>query len=155
MMATHELGHVIGAYLTGGSGITVTLPLLGFSRTDVLSNPHPLIERWLGPTLGCIFPLLVLLIIRCTTSDKHKKLRTSFAYITGFCLIANGTYIGLGWIDRIGDTGDLLRHGASVWQFILFGLTTFSVGLYIWHRLIENLRHTSPTTMQHQEQTSR
>ncbi|QQE10775.1 hypothetical protein JD969_14880 [Planctomycetota bacterium] len=140
MMATHELGHAIGALITGGKEIDVTFPLLGFSRTDVLTNPHPIIERWLGPTLGCLIPLLILLTISFTSLKRHIQLQTSFAYITGFCFIANGTYIGLGWIDRIGDTGDLLRHGSPTWHLIFFGIFTFTIGLYIWHLAIESLR---------------
>ena len=33
-------------------------------------------------------------------------------FFTGFCMIANGLYIAVGSFDRVGDAGDLLRHGA-------------------------------------------
>ena len=48
MQAVHELGHVLGAILTGGRVTTVVLHPLTISRTDVFPNPHPLIEVWAG-----------------------------------------------------------------------------------------------------------
>jgi hypothetical protein len=53
----------------------------------------------------------------------------------GFCLIANGVYLGVGWIDNAGDAGDLLRRGTPVWVLVGFGLLASGGGLYLWHRL--------------------
>jgi len=47
MMATHELGHVIGAALTRGTVKRVVLHPLAISRTDISPNPHPSVVVWL------------------------------------------------------------------------------------------------------------
>ena len=56
-------------------------------------------------------------------------------FFAGFCLLANGAYIGVGSFYRIADAGDLLRHGAAHWQLWLFGLAACPIGLALWHRL--------------------
>ena len=50
-------------------------------------------------------------------------------------LFANGAYLGVGVFDRIGDAGDLLRHGALAWHLWAFGAVTGAAGLGLWHRL--------------------
>src|SRR5262249_2586101 len=66
-------------------------------------------------------------------------MRWSLAYLlrffAGFCLIANGAYLGVGWLDRVGDAGDLLKLGVPAWQLVLFGVVTVVPGLYLWHGL--------------------
>jgi hypothetical protein len=65
-------------------------------------------------------------------------------FFAGFCLIANGAYIGLGSIDGIGDAGDMLRHGSPRWLLIAFGSLAVLAGLAVWHSLgtVSNLwRH--------------
>ncbi len=57
------------------------------------------------------------------------------AFFAGFCLIANGAYLAFGWTIGAGDAGDLLRHGAAVWQLVLFGLPTMALGLWFWNGL--------------------
>jgi hypothetical protein len=54
-------------------------------------------------------------------------------FVTGFCLIANGVYIGVGSFEGVGDAGDLLRHGSRVWQLWAFGVVTVPLGLFLWH----------------------
>lgn len=56
-------------------------------------------------------------------------------FFAGFCLIANGAYLSVGSFDRIGDCGDLLRHGAPIWQLWLFGSICVPLGLWLWHGL--------------------
>ena len=53
----------------------------------------------------------------------------------GFCLVANGAYIGVGWSLEAGDAADLLRMGTPVWLMIAFGLTASAGGLWLWHTL--------------------
>jgi hypothetical protein len=55
-------------------------------------------------------------------------------FFAGFCLIANGAYLGAGSFDRVGDCGEMLRHGSELWQLWLFGLITMPAGLWLWHR---------------------
>jgi len=131
MQAVHELGHVLGAAASGGHVERVVVQPLAFSRTDVSSNPHPLLVVWAGPVLGAALPLLVLLIARQLRAPGVYL----FRFFAGFCLIANGIYIALGSIQRLADAGDMLRYGSSRWQLILFGVLTVPFGLYLWHGL--------------------
>ena len=63
MMAVHELGHVLGALVTGGSVERVVLHPLTISQTDVSPNPHPAFVVWLGPLFGCLLPLMLSTIV--------------------------------------------------------------------------------------------
>ena len=55
-------------------------------------------------------------------------------FFAGFCLLANGAYIAFGSFDRVGDCGEMLRHGSSLWSLWLFGAVTMPAGLWLWHR---------------------
>jgi hypothetical protein len=129
MMMVHELGHVLGAVATGGHVTRVVLHPLTISRTDVQPNPAPLVVTWAGPALGILVPILVLVVWRLLRLPEMHLWR----FFTGFCLIANGLYLAVGSFDRVGDAGDLLRHGASAWQLWLFGVATVPAGLWLWH----------------------
>lgn len=129
MMIVHELGHVLGAAATGGRVERVVLHPLTISRTDVQPNPAPLAVTWAGPALGVFVPVLVFIAWRLARIPEVHVWR----FFTGFCLLANGLYIAAGSFDRVGDAGDLLRHGAGVWQLWLFGIATVPAGLWLWH----------------------
>ena len=108
MMAVHELGHVVGAITTGGRVLQVTIPLAGFSETIVHPNPWPRTEVWCGPALGGVIPVGLWLALRRTRAGAILQ---AFA---GWCLIANGAYLGVGWIYRAGDAGELVQLGTPV-----------------------------------------
>jgi hypothetical protein len=129
MMAVHEFGHVITAGATGGSVRSIELPILGFSRTDLATNPRPLLVAWGGAVWGSVLPLMLLVVVRFN-APRYEFLARFFA---GSCLIINGAYLSGGvWIDA-GDASDLLRLGASGWQLLAFGLPAITVGLMLWH----------------------
>lgn len=129
MMALHEMGHVIHARLSGGTVERVIIPLAGFSRTDLAINPRPQFVAWGGALWGCLVPVLLLLF-------AHAIGRGVFwaRLFAGFCLIANGAYIGLGPLMTAGDGHDLIRYGASIGVLHLSGAIAAAVGLYLWHR---------------------
>jgi hypothetical protein len=131
MMAVHEFGHVLGAWYSGGTVAKVVLHPLTISRTDLAHNPHPLLVAWAGPVLGVIFPLAAFGAAAAVRLPGAYLLR----FFAGFCLIANGGYIGGGSFDRLGDARDLLRHGAPLWQLWAFGAAGVAAGLLLWHRL--------------------
>jgi hypothetical protein len=130
MQGVHELGHVCGAWLTGGSVGLVVLHPLTISRTDLAANPAPLIVVWAGPVLGCLLPLAVWGVVAALQLPWAYLLR----FFAGFCLIANGAYIGAGSFDRVGDAGVMLRHGSPGWWLWAFGAVTVPAGLWLWHR---------------------
>lgn len=131
MQAVHEGGHVLGAVATGGRVNRVVLHPLRLSRTDVDPNPRPLAVVWAGPLVGALLPLAVFLLARrCRWPGLYL-----FRFFAGFCLVANGVYIGVGGFHGLADAGDMLRHGSPRWQLALFALATVPLGLRLWHGL--------------------
>ena len=131
MQAIHELGHVLGALLSGGTVERIVLHPLTISRTDLDHNPHPLLVAWAGPVLGVLIPVLLWLVAQALRLRGDYVVR----FFAGFCLIANGAYLAGGSFEGIGDCGQLLRHGAALWHLWAFGIVSIAVGLAIWHRL--------------------
>src|SRR5262245_11629310 len=130
MQAVHESGHVLGAWLTGGRVARVVLYPLTISRTELAHNPRPLVVAWAGPVFGVVVPLLLWAVAAASRLPGAFVLR----FFAGFCLLANGLYIGIGSFDKIGDCGEMLLYGSEPWQLWLFGAVTAPVGLWLWHR---------------------
>jgi hypothetical protein len=131
MQAVHELGHVVGAWLTGGDVERVVIHPLAISRTDVAPNPEPLVVVWAGPIIGVLLPLAAWGIFDAARSPGAWAAR----FFAGFCLLANGLYIGIGSFDGVGDAGDMLRAGSPIWSLWLFGLVAAPLGLALWNGL--------------------
>src|SRR5262245_37834095 len=98
MQAVHEAGHVLGARLTGGRVERVVLHPLTISRTELAENPQPLVVAWAGPVFGATAPILFWAAARLMRLPGAFVLR----FFAGFCLLANGLYIGVGSFERIG-----------------------------------------------------
>jgi hypothetical protein len=131
MQVVHELGHITAALATGGDISRVVLHPLAISRTDVAVNPRPLLVVWAGPLFGALLPLVFLAVC------KLAKLPLGYLgrFFAGFCLIANGAYIGFGAPAGIGDAGEMLRRGTPIWHLALFAAVTLPCGLFLWHGL--------------------
>jgi hypothetical protein len=131
MQAVHELGHVIVAHLTGGEVLKVALHPLIVSRTDLGQNSHPLAVVWGGPIFGSTLPLLAF-----TLAAWFRVPGTYlFRFFAGFCLVANGIYIGIGrFLAEGADPWVMTENGSPRWVLVGFGLTAFTLGLYLWHR---------------------
>lgn len=129
MMGVHELGHALAGWLTGGTVTKVVLHPLTISRTDVEPNPAPLAVVWGGPVVGVVLPLLIW------SGFRIGRLRYGYLtrFFTGFCLIANGSYIGFGSLDAIGDAGEMTQLGSPFWTLWLFGAITVPTGFWLWH----------------------
>lgn len=133
MMAVHEAGHCLAAWMTGGVVVAVELSPLAFSRTDVSPAPWPATVVWAGPILGVILPALSLLILRGTG-------RGFAGLFCAFCLLANGAYLALGPWDRVGDTAVMLATGSPIGVIVFVGVVMIAAGLTagIWSwRMIE------------------
>jgi hypothetical protein len=131
MQAVHELGHVLGAWLTDGTVEQVVLHPLTISRTDVGRNPRPLLVAWAGPIVGVLAPLGVWALFLANRIPLAWLAR----FFAGFCCLANGLYLGVGSFDRVGDAGDILHHGSPMWALWLFGLVAAPAGLALWNGL--------------------
>lgn len=129
MQAVHELGHVAAAWATGGRVERVVLHPLTISRTDLGHNPQPLIVAWSGPVVGAVLPLFAWVVA------TWCRLRAAFVwrFFAGFCLVANGLYVGLGSFSQVGDCGDILKNGSEPWHLWVFGLVTVPAGIWLWH----------------------
>ena len=131
MMLVHEFGHVCAAVLTGGQVQRVIFHPLTFSQTQVDPNPAPGRVVWAGPVLGSLLPPVLWLIARAARWAWSHLL----AFFAGFCLIANGVYIGIGSFAGVADAGEMVRLGAPIWTLWLFGLFATAAGLWIWHKV--------------------
>jgi hypothetical protein len=133
MMVVHEFGHVLHAWLSGGSVARVVLHPAVLSQTILATNPHPLFVVWGGPAWGCLIPLGLLAVVRLTA----RSYTYLAAYFAGFCLIANGAYLigGAFFGGTLDDAAVVLKHGGAPWQLIAFGLVTVGAGLYLWNGL--------------------
>lgn len=131
MQAVHEMGHVLAGVLTGGTVANVALHPLELSRTDLDSNPQPLLVVWAGPVVGVALPVVLWGAFAILKSRYAFLLR----FFAGFCLVANGAYIGIGSFDGIGDCGEMLRCGSPMWVLWAFGACGIAAGFLAWHRL--------------------
>jgi hypothetical protein len=131
MQVMHEAGHVLVALVTGGEVSRVALHPLIISRTDLAEDPHPLAVVWGGAGLGTALPLLAYLVASaCRAPGVYL-----FRFFAGFCLVANGVYIGVGWWIADGaDPWVMRENGSPTWVLVAFGLVAAPLGLYLWHR---------------------
>jgi hypothetical protein len=124
MQAVHELGHCLGAWVSGGQVAKVVWYPLTISRTDLAYNPHPLLVVWSGPVIGVLLPLAtwgVTLAIRGPGAFVNR-------FFAGFCMVANGAYIAFGSFDGIGDCGTMLRYGSPMWSLWLLARSPSRLG---------------------------
>jgi hypothetical protein len=128
MQAAHESGHVLGAVVTGGEIATVVLHPLTISHTEMIANPHPLVVVWAGPLAGVLLPLILWSLLAVTRVPGAFVAR----FFAGFCLIANGAYLGVGSFLGMGDCGEMVRQGSPVWVLRLFGAVAVPIGFCLW-----------------------
>lgn len=129
MQAAHETGHVLGALLTGGEVAAVVLHPLTISHTELIDNPHPLIVVWAGPLVGVALPLALWGLLAATGMPGAFVAR----FFAGFCLIANGAYLGVGSFFGSGDCGEMLRQGTPAWCLRAFGAAAVPTGFWLWN----------------------
>jgi hypothetical protein len=134
MMAAHELGHVAHLWLSSGTVEYVLLHPARLSYTQPGRNPWPLFVAAGGAVWGCGLPLAAWLIIR-RLAPRRAYLARFFA---GFCLVANGAYLGADAFIAGGDARELMAHGTPSWLLAALGLPAVGWGLYLWHGQGEN-----------------
>lgn len=130
MMLLHETGHVLHGVLSGATGPQVELPLLGFSRTSFDVNPHPAFTSAGGPLWGALLSMAPL-TAWVWLGPRSRRAALAFA---GFCLIANGAYLGVGGLAPLGDAEDLIRQGVPRVALLAPGWLGVGVGSWLWHR---------------------
>ncbi|WP_437229858.1 M50 family metallopeptidase [Planctomicrobium sp. SH661] len=135
MQVIHELGHVLAAWMVGGTILHVDLHPLHISETAIRPKPWPEFVVWSGPVVASIVPLLVWGAGRQLRSEWEPCLR----FFAGFCLIANGAYLGSAIVAPVGDAFDLVQLGTPRWQLGVFGLVTVPVGIRFWDGLSKKM----------------
>lgn len=133
---THELGHVIGALLTGSTVQRVVLHPLAFSRTDVHPIHNPLVVVWAGPIGGCVFGALVSILL----SASRKQLVTVALLTSGLCWLVNAVYIGVGAVVPIADARAMVDFGSPRWMLAAFGLVVGIPGYLLVRKGVARLR---------------
>ena len=120
MTTTHEIGHLLGGWLSGATLTDVELAPWRLPYSLHQPDPHPLTTLWFGPLFGVAAPCVVGLLVR----------RSAIRFVADFCLLGNGLYLALAWIstDRFLDTQRLLEAGASRTTIVLFCLMTIGLG---------------------------
>jgi len=153
MQSVHELGHVLAALWQDTPIEHVDLHPLRISRTDVAPGGKTRLVVWAGPLLGSLLPVLLwrglvwlerMVLFRTAAAQKktghsdaeasQSHLAAALRFFAGFCLIANGAYIGTGVFDPAGDALDLIHLGESPLLLALFGACCLPAGFWIWHR---------------------
>jgi hypothetical protein len=104
MTFTHEAGHVVGGWASGGTLREAHLLPWELPYSTFDPDPRPLVTLWSGPVLGVLVPLALAAAIR-----RHWAW-----FISHFCLLANGSYLAIAWAtgDNLLDTPKLLARGA-------------------------------------------
>lgn len=132
MMAIHEVGHVLHAWLSGGVVESVSVPLWGFSYTRLASNPAPGFVASGAAIWGAALPLFAWGAARHT---RYRYLVLTLQLFAGWCLIANGVYLATALHEPVGDVADLRRAGAPLLAVGLIGVVSCIAGFIMWHRL--------------------
>jgi hypothetical protein len=68
----------------------------------------------------------------CSLAPENSYLFVAFA---GFCLLANGLYIGWGTVDPAGDAREMIRLGVPRGLMFAFGLLATLSGLWLLDRV--------------------
>ncbi|MDB4731902.1 M50 family metallopeptidase [bacterium] len=129
MQAVHEFGHISAALMTGGTILLIDLHPLHISHTLISPNPQPVIVIWAGPIVGVLLPL-VLYLVCCKFFQNMVHLLRFFA---GFCLIANGAYLGSIAIEAVGDARDFLVENVPIYFPLTFAIITVPSGFLLWN----------------------
>lgn len=126
MTFTHESGHLVGGWLSGGELLEFDLLPWHLPHSRFHPDPQPLVTLWAGPVLGVVVPISLAWVIR----------RNWAFFIADFCLLANGAYIAAGWIagDTLLDATRLLDQGAHPAMLVLYSLMTIPLGYVRFRR---------------------
>ncbi|OGV56366.1 MAG: hypothetical protein A2X45_10225 [Lentisphaerae bacterium GWF2_50_93] len=122
---------MISCKLNGGSIHRIAFHFNIFTETIREGSRHPVIDIWMGPIIGILLPLLLLIL------PLKKNIREILFIFCAVCLIGNGLYIGLGWLCDGGDGWELIRYKVNLAWLILFGLPATLAGLVILMKIKE------------------
>lgn len=129
MMLTHEFGHVLAAWATGGTLVSVNLYPGQLSSTLVQPSPRPSVVLWSGVLSGWLVPTALAGAAR----QSPPPIRAASACWAAFCLLAGGLYLAIGGGQRLTDTGQLKAAGWPLGLLVAVGAAVAIAG-YLWSR---------------------
>jgi hypothetical protein len=120
MTFTHEAGHVVGGWASGGTLREAHLMPWELPYSSFDPDPSPLVTLWCGPVLGVLVPVAVAGVFRLPWG----------LFFVHFCVLANGCYLAIAWVtgDNLLDTPKLLARGAHPATVAAYCLLTVGVG---------------------------
>jgi len=126
MTVCHELGHVLAGLLTGANLQELEIRPWHLPHSIIIAGDNPLLTLWAGPILGSLLPILVAAIVR----------RPAVTFVAWFCLLANGSYLLLGYFsgdDQL-DSIRLLGAGARPAEVLGPSLVAMLIGYLCFRR---------------------
>lgn len=129
MQTVHELGHILAALSLNEQIAEINLHPLQLSHTLLESHHYSTIFLWSGPLFGVLLPFALWQLSCFYKRDWSHVLR----FYAGFCLIANGAYLGSAAISAVGDAKDLLNQRVPDYYLFTFGAITIPVGFWLWN----------------------
>lgn len=131
MVTTHEVGHLIGGWISGATLKACDLLPWHLPYSIHSPNPYPLVTLWGGPILGVVIPVLIAQVIR----------QPATWFIAYFCVLANGLYLAVAWFsaDRHLDTPRLLEAGTPPVMLAIYSCVTIGWG---YHGFRKSLKRT-------------
>lgn len=134
-MLIHELGHVLGAWATGGRLVLVNVRPFVFSTTLVEPNPMPGVVLWSGFLLGWLVALFAIPLWRVHVHPVGPIAKAWSAY----CWLSMGSYLALAMGERFSDTGLLLKLGWSPLLLCCVGGGVAVAGYVVGKQAVEQL----------------
>ncbi|NND98939.1 MAG: hypothetical protein HKN47_16605 [Pirellulaceae bacterium] len=106
--------------LCGGSLSRVQLRPWSLPYSFFKPDPWPSVTLWAGPVLGCLGPVVAASIWR----------RSGLWLIAWFCVLANGTYLLMGWYAGDGelDSTKIIAAGTPTWLLLMVSVAMTVVG---------------------------
>jgi hypothetical protein len=89
----------------------------------------------MGPIAGVVVPLALFAALRRTRAGWVLR------WFAAMACLANGLYVGLGWLDVGGDPADMRVLGSPLAALLAFGVVSTGLGVLL---LLEPDRSNSP-----------
>jgi hypothetical protein len=120
MTVTHELGHVLAGVVGGARLTELEVRPWHLPHSILVNDDYPLMTLWAGPVLGCAIPLLVASLTG----------RPACRFVAWFCVVANATYLLLGYFSGDGelDSTKMIRAGARPLELLGATLVALPIG---------------------------
>lgn len=131
MVFTHELGHLIGGMMGGAVLQAAELRPWRMAYSLFAPDPLPLLTLWSGPIFGVVLPFLPAVMF------KSRRIW----FVANFCLLANGSYLAIGWFagDPLSDSPQLLAAGTPRFVLAVIAIAMIVSGYPLFRRSCQDL----------------